>query len=53
MLFSIDYIATIINSTIRMMSPLLYASLAAAICAKADIFNLSMEGAMLVSAFLV
>ena len=51
MLFSIDYIATIINSTIRMMSPLLYASLAAAICAKADIFNLSMEGAMLVSAF--
>ena len=51
MLFSVEYIATIINSTIRMMSPLLYASLAAAICSKADIFNLSMEGAMLTSAF--
>lgn len=51
MTFNADYFATIMNSTIRMMSPILYASLAAAICSKADIFNLSMEGAMLAAAF--
>ena len=48
---SIAYIAAIINSTIRLTTPILFAALAAAICKKADIFNLSMEGAMISGAF--
>ncbi len=50
-MLSVDYLLEIISSTIRMCSPLLYCGLAAAICAKADIFNISMDGAMLASAF--
>lgn len=49
--FSIEYIAVILNSTIRLTTPILYATLAAAICKKADIFNLSMEGSMVSGAF--
>lgn len=49
--FNIEYIAVILNSTIRLTTPILYATLAAAICKKADIFNLSMEGAMVSGAF--
>jgi len=49
--FNLDYIAVILNSTIRLTTPILYATLAAAICKKADIFNLSMEGAMVSGAF--
>ncbi len=46
-----EYFAVIANSTIRMMTPLLYASLTAAICNKAKVFNISMEGTMLGGAF--
>ncbi len=49
--WNLDYIAVILNSTIRLTTPILYATLAAAICKKADIFNLSMEGAMVSGAF--
>lgn len=49
--FSIEYLAVNLNSTIRLTTPILYAALAAAICKKADIFNLSMEGAMVSGAF--
>lgn len=48
---NMEYIAAILNSTIRLTTPILYATLAAAICKKADIFNLSMEGAMVSGAF--
>ncbi len=49
--FNWAYLATIMNSTIRLMTPLLYASLAAAICSKAKIFNIAMEGVMMAGAF--
>ena len=48
---SIEYLAVILNSTIRLTTPILYAALAAAICKEADVFNLSMEGAMVSGAF--
>lgn len=48
---SFDYIAAIISSTFRQCSPLLYCALAAAICAKVNLFNIAMEGKMLSSAF--
>lgn len=51
MQFSWNYFAAIISSTLRNCSPLLYCSLAAAICKRADVFNISMEGTMLASAF--
>jgi Uncharacterized ABC-type transport system, permease component len=46
-----QYFAMIGNSTLRMMMPLLYASLAAAICNKVKVFNISMEGTMMAAAF--
>lgn len=48
---SVEYLAVILNSTIRLTTPILYATLAAAICKKADVFNVSMEGAMISGAF--
>lgn len=45
------YIAAIISSTFRMCSPILLCSLAAAVCSKASIFNIAMEGCMMISAF--
>ncbi len=51
MQFSWSYFAAIVSSTLRNCSPLLYCSLAAAICKRADVFNISMEGTMLTSAF--
>lgn len=48
---SAEYLAVILNSTIRLTTPILYATLAAAICKKADVFNVSMEGAMISGAF--
>lgn len=50
-MFTMDYFIEVICSIIRMCTPLLYCGLAAAICSKADIFNLSMDGAMTVGAF--
>ncbi len=49
--FGIEHLAVILNSTIRLTTPILYATLAAAICKKAGIFNLSMEAAMISGAF--
>ncbi|MFU7517069.1 ABC transporter permease [Clostridium sp. HCS.1] len=48
---NIDYLAVVINSTIRMMTPILLVTLAAAICTKVRIFNIAMEGTMLTGAF--
>ena len=51
MTFDWTYISAIISSTFRMCSPILLCSLAAAICSKAAVFNIAMEGCMMISAF--
>ena len=51
MIFEWSYISAIISSIFRMCSPILFCSLAAAICSKAGVFNIAMEGCMMVSAF--
>lgn len=48
---NLSYFCAIVSSTLRMCSPLLYCSLAAAVCAKSKVFNISMEGCMMASAF--
>ena len=47
----VDYLAVVANSTLRMMTPILLVTLAAAICSKVRIFNIAMEGTMLTGAF--
>lgn len=42
---------TLINSGIRMSTPIILASLAAALCNKAGVLNLAIEGQMLIGAF--
>ncbi len=49
--FNIEYFAVIVNSMIRMTTPILLVTLAAAICSKVKIFNIAMEGTMLAAAF--
>ncbi len=49
--FNLEYLAVIANSTIRMTTPILLVTLAAAICSKVKIFNIAMEGTMLTGAF--
>lgn len=51
MIFEWTYISAIISSTFRMCSPILLCSLAAALCSKAGVFNIAMEGCMMISAF--
>ena len=41
---SVDYLAVVANYTLRMMTPILLVTLAAAICTKVRIFNIAMEG---------
>ncbi|WP_312641711.1 ABC transporter permease [Hydrogenoanaerobacterium sp.] len=48
----LEYIAVVINSTIRMMTPVLYAALGSAICSKVRVFNIALEGQMLTGAFM-
>ncbi|MDR1794031.1 MAG: ABC transporter permease [Erysipelotrichaceae bacterium] len=48
---NLSYLTTVANSTLRMMTPVLYVTLAAAVCSKVKILNISMEGVMLISAF--
>ena len=48
---SVDYLAVVANSTLRMMTPILLVTLAAALCTKVKIFNIAMEGTMLTGAF--
>ena len=49
--FEWSYISAIIASTLRTCSPILLFALAAAICAKANVFNIAMEGCLTISAF--
>lgn len=48
---NIVYIEQVLNSTIRMMTPLLFAALSAAMSNKVKVVNISMEGVMLAGAF--
>lgn len=51
MIISWTYISAIISSTLRACSPILLCSLAAAMCSKTGVFNVAMEGCMMLSAF--
>ena len=46
-----DYIASIINSTIRMTTPILLAALGSAICSRVGVFNIALEAQMLIATF--
>lgn len=46
-----EYIASIINSTIRMTTPILLAGLGSAICSKVGVFNIALEAQMLIATF--
>lgn len=48
---NLDYIAILINSTIRMTAPILLVTLSAVLCSKVDLFNIALEGAMTAGAF--
>lgn len=49
--FDWTYISAIIASTLRTCTPIMLCALAAAICSKAAVFNIAMEGCLLISAF--
>jgi len=51
MTISWEYFSALVSSTFRMCTPILLCGLASAVCAKAKIFNIAMEGCMLLSAF--
>lgn len=45
------YLAQVINSTIREISPILLVALCAGVCSKVQVFNIALEGTLLMSAF--
>jgi len=45
------YLATVFNSSIRMMTPILFVALGSALCVRVRIFNIGLEGMMLTGAF--
>lgn len=47
-----NYLASIINSTIRSTTPVLLAALGSAICSQVGVFNIALEGQMLISSFI-
>jgi len=47
----LNLLAVIINSTIRSTTPVLYAALGSAICSQSGVFNIALEGQMLISSF--
>jgi len=46
-----EYIASIVNSTIRMTTPILLAALGSAICSRVGVFNIALEAQMLIATF--
>ncbi len=48
---NLEYIAVIINSTIRSTTPVLFAALGSAICYRAGVFNIALEAQMLAASF--
>lgn len=51
MTFDANYFAVVFNSTLRMMTPILYVALGSALCNRVFIFNIGLEGMMLTGAF--
>ena len=51
MTFNADYLAQVFNSTIILLTPMLFVTLTAVICSRIGIFNIGLEGALLGSAF--
>ncbi len=51
MTLSIEYIASVLNSTIRMTAPILLVALCAGVCSKVKVFNIALEGTLLTSSF--
>ena len=48
---SAAYLASVFNSTLRYMTPILLVCLCAGVCSKARVFNIGLEGTLLMSAF--
>lgn len=48
---SIDYLASVFNSTLRHIAPILLVALCAGVCSKVKVFNIALEGTLLTSAF--
>ena len=46
-----NYLAVVLNSTIRQTTPILYVALGSALCNRVFIFNIGLEGTMLAGAF--
>lgn len=46
-----SFLAVIINSTIRSTTPVLFAALGSALCSRSGVFNIALEGQMLISSF--
>ncbi len=46
-----EYIAVVINSTIRSTTPVLFAAIASAICSRVGVFNIALEGQLLIASF--
>ena len=45
------YLAQVINSTIREITPILLVALCAGVCSKVQVFNIALEGTLLMSSF--
>ena len=48
---SIEYLASVFNSTMRCMTPILLVALCAGVCSKVKVFNIALEGTLLTSSF--
>ena len=48
---NLNLLAVIINSTIRSTTPVLLAALGSAICSQVGVFNIALEGQILIGSF--
>lgn len=51
MIVTVDYLASVFNSVLRYMTPILLVALCAGVCSKVKVFNIALEGTLLTSAF--
>ncbi len=51
MTISVEYLASVFNSTIRQTTPILLVALCAGVCSKVQVFNIALEGTLLTCAF--
>lgn len=51
MTITIDYLAAVFNSTLRLSAQILLIALCAGVCSKVKVFNIALEGTLLMSAF--